>query len=188
MYKRKQCSKGKSPVRSLKEGSDVENKMRGRGSTTAPAGEGGPPKQDKIRQFQPLNSLVQKVQKVVWEGTGAHIPDPMPRTKCVDEVALPRRRGRSTQARQDSPVSAPKLARPESAQSRLEGHRCRVCYNNNNNKFVVYLSIICNAWSEGPSSMPTSPSGNNFNNTIKNNTSMVTDYLLDSKASFSKFC
>ena len=44
VYKRKQCSKGKSPVRSLKEGSDVENKMRGRGSTTALAREVHPSK------------------------------------------------------------------------------------------------------------------------------------------------
>ena len=63
-------------------------------------------------------SSVQK--KVVYKRK----KDPMSRTKCVDEVALPRWRGRSTQVRQDSPVSAPKLARPESAESRLGGHRC----------------------------------------------------------------
>ena len=40
VYKRK----GKSPVRSLREGSDVENKMRGRGGTTALAREVHPSK------------------------------------------------------------------------------------------------------------------------------------------------
>ena len=110
VYKRKQCSKGKSPVWSSKEGSDAENKNA---STRWHyyAGEGGPPKQDNIRQFRP-----------------------------------------------------PKLARPESAESRLGGHRCAHTGAGYVITIIIinlscsYLSIICNAWSEGPTSMPTSPS------------------------------
>ena len=109
--------KGKSPVRSSKERSDADNKMRGRSSTTA-----------LVREVHP--------SKTRFASFGLYT--------------------RSSRKREKSSGRAP-----------VRTHRCRVCYSNNNNKFVVYLSMICNAWSEGPSSMPTSPSGNNVNNTIK---------------------
>ena len=71
VYKRKQCSKGKSPVWSSKEGSDAENKMCRRGGTTTLAREVHPSK-TTFGSFGHPNSLVQKVRKVIWEGTGAH--------------------------------------------------------------------------------------------------------------------
>ena len=48
-------------------------KMRGRGGTTTLAREVHPSK-TTFGSFGHPNSLVQKVRKVVWEGTGAHTP------------------------------------------------------------------------------------------------------------------
>ena len=58
-----------------KKGSDAENKMRRRGGTTTLAREVHPSKTTFGSFGHPSghpNSLVQKVRKVVWEGTGAH--------------------------------------------------------------------------------------------------------------------
>ena len=69
-------------------------------------------------------------------------------------------------------MMCPAIVQKTGRQPSLRGHQCvhtgagYVIANSNNNKFVMYLSVIYNTWSEGPNSKTNSPPENNVNNTI----------------------
>ena len=130
---KKQCSKGKSPVRSSKEGSNAKKKCMDEVALPLVYTREVYPSRTVFVSLGHPNLLIQKAWKVIWEGTSAHTP--VPGMLYITIVIII-------------------------------------------NLSCICQLIICDVWSKGPSSMPSSPSGNNVDNTINLNAKTIEVRLL----------